>query len=118
MGKFKNIAIEMMERADQDCPNDEELQVLMENFKPTAEELQAELDELQAHEVSLPVVSVVPDIKVYLMMKNGYPYRSYTDRALAFYECWVCTAGEERAETPDDYYIVEIMHDQSTYTGE
>ena len=115
---MKDIAIGLMERADQDCPNDEELQVLMDNFKPTAEELQAELDELQAHEVSLPVVSVQPEVKVYLLMKNGYPVRSYTDRALAFYECWVCTMGEERAETPDDYYVVEITHDQSIYTGE
>jgi hypothetical protein len=128
---MKDIAIGMMERADQVCPNDEELRVLMENFKPTAEELQvihtildeieelqAELDELQAHEVSLPIVSVQPEIKVYLLMKNGYPVRSYTDRALSFYECWVCTMGEERAETPDDYYVVEITHDQSIYTGE
>ena len=118
MGRMKDIAIGLMERADQDCPNDEELQVLMDNFKPTAEELQAELDELQAHEVSLPVVSVQPEVKVYLLMKNGYPVRSYTDRALSFYECWVCTMGEERAETPDDYYVVEIMHDTSIYTGE
>ena len=115
---MKDIAIGLMERADQDCPNDEELQVLMDNFKPTAEELQAELDELQAHEVSLPSVSVQPEVKVYLLMKNGYPVRSYTDRALSFYECWVCTMGEERAETPDDYYVVEITHDQSVYTGE
>ena len=118
MGRFKDIAIGLMERADQDCPNDEELQVLMDNFKPTAEELQADADILQAHEVILPPLQVVPDIKVYLMMKNGYPVRSYMDRALAFYECWVCTKGEEYAETPDDYYIVEIMHDQSVYTGE
>ena len=118
MGRMKDIAIGLMERADQDCPNDEELQVLMDNFKPTAKELQAELDELQAHEVSLPIVSVQPEVKVYLLMKNGYPVRSYTDRALSFYECWVCTKGEEYAETPDDYYIVEIMHDQSIYTGE
>ena len=115
MGRFKDIAIGMMEKADQDCPNDEELQVLMDNFKPTVEELQAELDELQAHEVSLPIVSVQPEVKVYLLMKNGYPVRSYTDRALSFYEYWVCTMGEERAETPDDYYVVEITHDQSTY---
>ena len=118
MGRMKDIAIGLMERADQDCPNDEELQVLMDNFKPTAEELQAELDELQAHAMSLPSVSVQPEIKVYLLMKNGYPVRSYTDRALSFYECWVCTMGEERAETPDDYYVVEIMHDTSIYTGE
>lgn len=118
MGRMKDIAIGLMERADQDCPNDEELQVLMDNFKPTAEELQAELDELQAHEVSLPVVSVQPEVKVYLLMKNGYPMRSYTDRALSFYECWICTKGEEYAETPDDYYVVEITHDQSVYTGE
>ena len=121
MGRFKDIAIGLMEKADQDCPNDEELQVLMDNFKPTPEEMQnihAILDELQAHEVILPPLQVVPDIKVYLMMKNGYPVRSYMDRALAFYECWVCTKGEEYTETPDDYYIVEIMHDQSVYTGE
>ena len=126
MGRMKDIAIGLMERADQDCPNDDELRMLMDNFKPSPprgeppspEELQAELDELQAHEVSLPVVSVQPEVKVYLLMKNGYPVRSYTDRALSFYECWVCTMGEERAETPDDYYVVEIMHDTSIYTGE
>jgi hypothetical protein len=93
---------------------DTELQVLLDNFKPTAEELQAEL----AHDVSLTSLSVQPEIKVYLLMKNGYPVRSYTDRALAFYECWICTKGDEYAEEPDDYYVVETMHDQSIYTGE
>jgi hypothetical protein len=121
MGRMKDIAIGMMEAHEWvqgDLFIDAELRTLLNNFKPTAEELQAELDELQAHAVSLPVVNVQPEVKVYLMMKNGYPVRSYTDRALAFYECWVCTAGEENAEEPDDYYVVEIMHDRSTYTGE
>jgi hypothetical protein len=105
---------------------DTELQVLLDNFKPShplgeppsAEELQAELDEIQAHDVSLTSLSVQPEVKVYLLMKNGYPVRSYMDRALSFYECWICTKGEEYAEEPDDYYVVETMHDQSIYTGE
>jgi len=121
MGRMKDIAIGMMEAHEQvqgDLFIDDELRRLLQNFKPTAEELQAELDEQQAHEVSLPVVSVQPEIKVYLLMKNGYPVRSYTDRALSFYECWICTKGEEYAESPDDYYVVEMMHDTSTYTGE
>ena len=109
MGRMKDLLIDT---------TDEELQVLLDNFKPTAEELQSELDEAQAHAVSLPTVTVKPDIKVYLLMKNGYPVRSYTDRALAFYECWICTKGDEYAEEPDDYYVVETMHDQSIYTGE
>ena len=119
MGRMKDIAIDLMERADQDCPNDDELRVLMDNFKPTPEELQAELDELQAHAVSPPRINLKPEYKVYLLMKNGYPQRSYTDRALAFYECWVCTMGDEvlGAEEPDDWYVVEVMHDESNYTG-
>lgn len=118
MGRMKDIAIGLMTQPDQECPNDEELRVLMDNFKPTVEELQAELDELQAHAVSQPCISLKPEYKVFLLMKNGYPFRSYTDRALAFYECWVCVAGEEREENPDDWYVVEIMHDESIYTGE
>ena len=109
MGRMKDLLIDT---------TDEELQVLMDNFKPTAEELQAELDELQAHAVSLPVLSLQPEVRVYLLMKNGYPYRSYTDSALAFYECWVCTEGDLHSETPDDYYVVEVMQDTSIYTGE
>jgi len=109
MGQLKNLLIDT---------TDEELQVLLDNFKPSSDELQAELDEAQAHEVSLPRIDLKPEIKVYLLMKNGYPVRSYMDRALAFYECWICTKGEEYAETPDDYYVVEMMHDTSTYTGE
>jgi hypothetical protein len=117
MGRFKDIAIGQMERADQDCPNDEELQVLMENFKPTAEEMQnihAILDELQAHEVILPCIKVVPDQIVYLLMCNGSPVRVYTDKALAFYECWVCTAGERYVDEPSEYYITEVVLDRST----
>lgn len=109
MGRMKDLLIDT---------TDEELQVLLDNFKPSAEELQAELDEAQAHAVSLPRIDLKPEIKVYLLMKNGYPVRSYTDRALSFYECWICTKGEEYAESPDDYYVIETMHDQSTYTGE
>ena len=121
MGQFKQIHIEMMEAHEMvqgDLFIDEELRTLMQNFKPTPEELQAELDELQAHAVNLTSLSVQPEIKVYLLMKNGFPFRSYTDSSLAFYECWVCIAGEEREETPDDYYVVEIMQDTSIYTGE
>ena len=111
MGRMKDLLIDT---------TDEELQVLLDNFKPTAEELQAELDELQAHAVSQPSINLKPETKVYLLMKNGFPQRSYTDRALAFYECWVCTMGDETlgAEEPDDWYVVEIMHDESHYTGE
>jgi len=123
MGQFKNIHIEMMEQHEMvqgDLFIDDELRTLMQNFKPSPEELQAELDELQAHAVSLPSLCVQPEYKVYLLMKNGFPQRSYTDRALAFYECWICTAGDEAlgAEEPDDWYVVEIMHDESFYTGE
>ena len=120
MGRMKDLLI--------DIDNDEELQVLLDNFKPRPprgepplpEELQAELDELQAHAVSPPRINLKPEYKVYLLMKNGYPQRSYTDRTLAFYECWVCTMGDEvlGAEEPDDWYVVEVMHDESNYTGE
>ena len=121
MGRMKDIAIGLMEAHEQvqgDLFIDDELRTLMQNFKPTAEELQAELDELQAHAVSLPVLSLQPEVRVYLLMKNGFPFRSYTDSSLAFYECWVCTEGDMHSETPDDYYVVEIMQDPSTYTGE
>ena len=116
MGRMKDLLI--------DIDNDEELQVLLDNFQPkgepTPEELQAELDELQAHAVSPPRINLKPEYKVYLLMKNGYPQRSYTDRTLAFYECWVCTMGDEvlGAEETDDWYVVEVMHDESNYTGE
>ena len=123
MGRFKDIHIEMMEAHEQEQGDlfiDEELRTLLQNFKPTPEELQAELDELQAQAVSLPSLNLKPEVKVYLLMKNGFPQRSYTDRALAFYECWICTAGDEvlGAEEPDDWYVVEIMHDESNYTRE
>ena len=128
MGRMKDIAIGLMLQADQEEPNDHELRMLMDNFKPShplgeppsSEELQAELDELQAHAVSPPRIDLKPEVKVYLLMRTGFPYRSYTDRALSFYECWVCTMGDEKlgADEPDDYYVVEIMHDTSTYTGE
>jgi hypothetical protein len=118
MGRMKDIAIGMMEDHEQvqgDLFIDEELRTLMQNFKPSAEELQAELDELQAQAVIFSSIEQVPDVKVYLLMKNGFPQRSYTDRALAFYECWICTEGDLHAEEPDDYYVVEIMHDQSSF---
>lgn len=121
MGRMKDIAIGMMEAHEWvqgDLFIDEELRTLMQNFKPTAKELQAELDAPQAQTVILPSVNVQPEYKVYLLMKNGFPFRSYTDRALAFYECWVCTEGDMYAETPDDWYVVEVMQDPSTYTGE
>ena len=121
MGRMKDIAIDMMEQHEMvqgDLFIDEELRTLMQNFKPTPEELQAELDELQAHAVSHTGINVKPEYKVFLLMKNGFPQRSYTDRALAFYECWICTAGDENSEEPDDWYVVEVMHDESEYTGE
>ena len=121
MGRMKEIAIDLMEQPDQDCPNDAEMLMLLDNFKPTPEEqaeLQAELDELQAHAVSYPAISVGDEQTVYLLMRNGRPYRAYTDKALAFYECWVCTAGEAFAEEAVDWFVQDLTLDKSTYEGE
>lgn len=62
-----------------------------------------------------------PEYKVFVLMQNSKPMRVYTDKALAFYECWVCTRGEENIEEPSDYYITESTLDTSPYdnlTGE
>ena len=69
--------------------------------------------EMQAHTVSLPCVSTGYEQTAYLLMENGIPIRVYTDKALAFYECWICTKGCEYAENPSDYYIMESTLDTS-----
>ena len=71
--------------------------------------------EMQAHAVSSPCVSTGYEQTAYLLMENGKPIRVYTDRALALYECWVCTRGDENAESPSDYYITESTLDTSPY---
>ena len=38
MGRMKDIAIGLMLQADQEEPNDHELRMLMDNFKPSLEE--------------------------------------------------------------------------------
>ena len=65
--------------------------------------------EMQAHSVSYPRVSAGYEQTAYLLMENGIPIRVYTDKALAFYECWICTKGCEYAENPSDYYITELV---------
>ena len=63
MGHFKAIAIDMMEQHEWvqgDLFIDDELRTLLQNFKPSSEELQAELDELQAHAVSHTGINVKP----------------------------------------------------------
>jgi hypothetical protein len=76
-------------------------------------------DELpQAHSTSF---DAQPEQMVYVLMQDSKPMRVYTDKALAFYECWVCTKGCEYAENPSDYYITESTLDTSPYdnlTGE
>ena len=69
--------------------------------------------EMQAHAVSYPCISTGYEQTAYLLIENGIPVRVYTDRALAFYECWVCTRGDENAESPSDYYITELVLDTS-----
>jgi len=69
--------------------------------------------EMQAHAVSLPCTRTSHEQTAYLLMENGKPIRVYTDRALALYECWVCTRGDENAENPSDYYIMESTLDTS-----
>ena len=69
--------------------------------------------EIQAHAVSLPCIRTSHEQTAYLLMENGKPVRVYTDRALALYECWVCTRGDENAENPSDYYIMESTLDTS-----
>ena len=69
--------------------------------------------EMQAHTVSYPRVSTGYEQTAYLLMENGIPIRVYTDKALAFYECWICTKGCEYAENPSDYYITELVLDTS-----
>ena len=69
--------------------------------------------EMQAHTVSLPCIRTSHEQTAYLLMQDGKPVRVYTDRALALYECWVCTRGDENAENPSDYYITELVLDTS-----
>jgi len=71
--------------------------------------------EMQAHAVSLPCIRTSHEQTAYLLMQDGKPIRVYTDRALALYECWVCTRGDENAESPSDYYITESTLDTSPY---
>lgn len=77
----------------------------------------AEIDDylLQAHSVSSARTDASPEYKVFVLMRNATPMRVYTDKALAFYECWVCTRGEETEEDPCDYYITESTLDTSPY---
>lgn len=69
--------------------------------------------EMQAHTVSSPCIGTSHEQTAYLLMQDGKPVRVYTDRALALYECWVCTRGDENAENPSDYYIMESTLDTS-----
>lgn len=71
------------------------------------------LAEMQAHAVSLPCIRTSHEQTAYLLMQDGKPIRVYTDRALALYECWVCTRGDENAENPSDYYILSSTLDTS-----
>ena len=76
---------------------------------------------LQAHSTSFTNDNAQPEQMVYVLMQDSKPMRVYTDKALAFYECWVCTRGDENAENPSDYYITESTLDTSPYdnlTGE
>ncbi len=69
--------------------------------------------EMQAHGMSLPCIRTSHEQTAYLLMENGIPIRVYTDKALAFYECWICTKGCEYEENPSDYYITELVLDTS-----
>ena len=69
--------------------------------------------EMQAHTVSSPCIGTSHEQTAYLLMENGIPIRVYTDKALAFYECWICTKGCEYEESPSDYYITELVLDTS-----
>ena len=69
--------------------------------------------EMQAHTVSSPCIGTSHEQTAYLLMENGIPIRVYTDKALAFYECWICTRGDENTENPSDYYIMESTLDTS-----
>lgn len=71
------------------------------------------IEAMQAHTVSLPCTRTSHEQTAYLLMENGKPIRVYTDRALALYECWVCTRGDENAENPSDYYILSSTLDTS-----
>ena len=69
--------------------------------------------EMQAHDMSSPCIRTSHEQTAYLLMENGIPIRVYTDKALAFYECWICTKGCEYEENPSDYYITELVLDTS-----
>ena len=54
--------------------------------------------EMQAHTVSSPCIGTSHEQTAYLLMQDGKPVRVYTDRALALYECWICTRGDEKSQ--------------------
>jgi hypothetical protein len=74
---------------------------------------EADLKFMQAHSMSSPCINASHEQTVYLLMENSKPIRAYTDKALAFYECWICTKGCEYEESPSDYYITELVLDTS-----
>jgi len=71
------------------------------------------IEAMQAHDMSSPCIGTSHEQTAYLLMQDGKPIRVYTDKALAFYECWVCTRGDENAENPSDYYILSSTLDTS-----
>ena len=75
------------------------------------------IEAMQAHDMSSPCIGTSHEQTAYLLMQDGKPVRVYTDRALALYECWVCTRGDENAENPSDYYIMESTLDTSPFNN-
>jgi len=71
------------------------------------------IEAMQAHDMSSPCIGTSHEQTAYLLMQDGKPIRVYTDKALAFYECWVCTRGDENAENSSDYYMLECVLDNS-----
>jgi len=71
------------------------------------------IEAMQAHDMSSPCIGTSHEQTAYLLMQDGKPIRVYTDKALAFYECWVCTRGDENTENPSDYYVTECILDNS-----
>ena len=55
---------------------------------------------------------------VYVLMDGNTPVETYTDKDLAYYDCWICNEAEKFSPDPMPFYVKDVLLNTSTYAAQ
>jgi hypothetical protein len=54
---------------------------------------------------------------VFILMDGSTPVEAYTDKELAYYDCYICNEAEKFSENPSSFYVRDVILNTMPYAS-